>query len=1162
MGFTPAQLSAIHAANPTILVSAAAGSGKTAVLVERVLHLLEEGARLNRMLIVTFTRAAAAEMKERLNEGLRRRMDRDPERFMQALDDLDATEISTIHAFCQKVIREDFQAVGIDPASRVATEDEAALLLSESVREALNGLLEENEGDFAGYVSRFGVAGVTEQAVFLHAKLMSLPKPFDWLRGKIDRAAPGADLSRHPWAEALRAQLLVRLLRVPAMVEEYEAALRDPDAVPAMEKLVMADLEALTPLLDAIRREDAAAAMASLSVKFVTFSAPRKITAEQAAWAAVQKERREAVKKLLKDTLEDAAPLFADPDTVRSDLTRALADVQCLCALTERTHGLFLQKKQDRQLIDFSDMEQLTYDLLTDPDRLQYRERVRRAYDHIFVDEYQDVSQIQSDIIRAVHDGGNCLFLVGDVKQSIYRFRMANPTLFIDRLRSFSTAEDAPERLIVLQKNFRSRPQILDAANRVFSRAMRRRVTELDYLPSDALHPGREDGPGAPVEIRVAQLEGTGKRAGLARSLQAELAWTVRRIRELRNEQKPDGTGPWRYRDMVILMRNVANTGKQVVAALTAAGIPVFFDGRAEYFSLPEIAGFRALLCAIDDPADDLSLLAALKNAPFRFDDADLAEVRAALPGRRSFAEALRSAAEREDGLGLRCREALDALAEWRFRQETMPLFDFCWALLRETGYYAETCARGRDSLRASNLRLFCQKAADWQSHGGTTLHGFLEQVRQQLSSGDGSTAQKLGEGEDLVQLMTIHKSKGLQFPIVFCLGLGQPMDKPERSEPSFHREEGVCLPYVNRELGIRRNTLGKAAIAEARTADERAETCRLLYVAMTRASERLLLSGAITEEPAAFRLPEGDAAAAGAQSMLDWVMQAALPAEADPDSPFLITIEPEEGQEEEEASEAEPAPLPAPAAAAGVLLPWWDEPPRDLRPMPLKTSVTSLSRKETLADPMPLTDEDEGMEEKRRAERIVSPLRLSEIPDRPAFLTEREITGADRGTAAHRFLSLVPLEAAAAGGDLTQRLADVLADMTARGVFTPEEAGLIRPPDIAGFLRSPLGLRMARAKRVEREWRFNLRLPGGVLLQGVIDAAFLEEDGWVLLDYKTDRIEDEAAFVQRYTKQLSWYALAVERILRVPVKELLLYSLRLRRAFPVAREAVEDGLM
>lgn len=683
MRWTDEQWAAIRARNHTILVGAAAGSGKTAVLVERIVQLVKEKYRLNRMLIVTFTRAAAGEMRARLGQRLHREALEEPEVFGQALDDLEQTDISTIHAFCQRVLRQEFQTVGIDPMARVCEEQQRKMLFEQAFREAMNELLEAGDNQDFLYLTRcFHQQALMDMCERLYAFVCSMPDPFAWLHEKNQMV--GRPLQEHPWWNILEDSAAMQLQGLPCCLEMQREMLGETDAVDAFSEVMQRDEALVQKLLRVCAEMPDQLPGALAEASFARAPACRGITEEQKAW----KERYNDLRNDMKDTVKAcAALLLRKEDAAAEDLRVVQRELLGLEALMARVHVHFNEAKNRENVLDFSDLEQMTLAVLRqDGCRAQLQEQ----YDHLFVDECQDVSAVQDAIIQHLHGEGNCLFMVGDVKQSIYRFRLADPTLFLQRMRSFSDEEQADERRIFLQKNFRSRGAVLDATNRVFRRAMTRNVTELDYLPQDELVQGRETEHDPKVEIRlVNQPEGRG--AG-DRCLESEAAAVARRIRELLETDLEDGEGQrkYQYRDMVILLQKKAGVGARLAELLEAQGIPVYFDGTDQYFDLPEVRTVKALLEIIDNPCQDLPLLTALKNLPFCLTDGQLADIRMAKTGRNvPFYRAFVTCGEGEGALAEKCREILRRLQDWRFVEENSRLSDFVWRLMEESGLYA-----------------------------------------------------------------------------------------------------------------------------------------------------------------------------------------------------------------------------------------------------------------------------------------------------------------------------------------------------------------------------------------------------------------------------------------------------------------------------------------
>lgn len=1160
--WTEQQAEAIRARNHTILVSAAAGSGKTAVLVERIVTLLKEGARLEKMMIVTFTRAAAAEMRQRLNDRLQQELPGEPKIMSQALADLENTEISTIHSFCQHLLREEFQAAGIDPLSTICEEQRRQTLFHEAWQEAMNSLLEEHDPVFDELADTVTPETLEKWTNQFHTFLMSLPHPMDWLE-QHTAAMDAEPFTEQPWYQVLNTYAKQQVTGLGCIIRQEEEMLSRPEVIGEREEDWENDRAGFDSFQAQLAEnpENLKELLATYTLKKAkTVRGVKDMPEETQQWDKDFKKLRQKQKDLVKEL---NGFLTMDEDKVRREMQQVKASAQGMKRLVERTGEIFQQKKQEKNLLDFHDLEQMTVTLLDDESQ---RQRLKNRFQHIFVDECQDVSAVQDAIIQALQGEDTCLFMVGDVKQSIYRFRQADPTLFLHRMRTFSDEKDAKERRIFLQKNFRSRFNVLDATNRVFRKVMKAEVTELDYLPEDELICGRATEKDPPVEILRCGMDK--EKTNAADQLMAEALTAAQRMGEMCGETFFDGQQErkYTYRDMVILMPAVAGAAQKVSEVLESKGIPVYFDGADNYFELPEIKAMTALMQVLEDEMQDVPLLAALKMPPFLMTDQELAHVRRAKTGQDvPFYEAFFACAQGEGALAERCRHIRETLKEWRFRAGTVKLSDFLWYLMGETGMFAVSGSLPEGETRQANLMLLCQKAAEFEDGGGVSLSGFLQVMGEMRMSQDTKSAKVLGENENLVRLMTIHKSKGLEFPVVFLMGLNKEMHKPEGKEIHLHSKLGISLPYMNRGLNIRRDTLPDKAFAIQKKLDEKAERARLLYVGMTRARERLILLVDDGEESTQ-TMPDSLYRVWSARSMAGWVMQ--ILGDEKGSTPLSTGFPQGENpwyirdcrQNEEQAVEkvrdfhrvqeqlrtlAESAPK----RDMGQL--WQGQMlPEDAQP--LKTSVSALVRKTTLKDPMPVTEEEETREDKEKPEEIVSPLRLSTLPGRPRFMEQRQMTGAEAGTLHHRVLSMADLAKMRQSPSMADTLRQELQEWTARGMITKAEAGKIQPNMLLGFFQSDMGRRLLASEKVRREWRFNLRLKeqGDVLLQGVIDCAFMEDGQWILLDYKTDHIEDEEAFTERYRLQLQLYARAVEQITGVGVRETWLYALRLGKAF------------
>ena len=1167
--WTKQQEQAIRARNHTILVSAAAGSGKTAVLVERIVSLVREGASMNRMLIVTFTKAAAAEMRQRLAKRISREaISREPA-MVKALDELETTQISTIHSFCQRVIRSHFEQVGVDPLVRVCDEQQQKLLFEAAFTTAMDELLDERTDEnfllLADVWKQETLLSLTAQ---LYDFLMALPKPFAWLDAHVEQLSQ--PILQQPWVETLENAAKLQLGAMDDALIAMRSLFDLPNAVMDRMEALNADAQ-LVSALQGLEGEALRTAVANFSLP--RLSPKRGLSAEEKEWGKRFSEGRTAIKKRAERANELLNPDFGQ---LEQELPAIQAQLRGLAALVKRTHQHFREEKNARNCMDFGDMEQYTLDILEQP---EVRAQMQGEFDHIFVDECQDVSQIQDAILQAIHGEQNCLFMVGDVKQSIYRFRKADPTLFLGRMQTFSEEETARERKIVLQQNFRSSFPVLDATNRVFRQTMRPAVTELTYAPEDELICGlgaREDDPPVMVHllrgpdirdalgVSVSEAEQVLKAADPKEVLRTETRVVAQRIKELLGTTMPDGK-TISYRDMVILLAQTTNLAQTVVDALTEEGIPTFYDGAESYFNLPEIMDMKALLSLLDNAQQDFPLLTVLKMVPFSLTDEELAQIRLMQTGQNvPFYQAFAKACDGEDEFAQKCRKISEKLETWRFQAEVMRLSDFIWHLMTDSGYYAAVGALPKGEVRQGNLRMLYERAQAFEAEGGVTLAAFITRMDEQERGGDSMSAKMLTENEDLVRVMTMHKSKGLEFPVVFLMNLEHSLLRAQTGTMLLHPKLGVALPYINRKLNICRRTLMQEAFEEQRRLDELAERARLLYVAMTRAKLHLELVATVAGDERTkweLALPPSDSRVRGALSMITWVMQAISTDAHTKSTNYPQASTPWDCRDWDELPQKTVDKVGETEADASKVLSLLQmAPTEDVFPektiqadiLPLKTSVSALMKKQ--ADELPLSDAEEDAETKHAVDENGTPLLLSELPRRPAFMEEKRMTAAERGTLTHRALSLMPLDALRAAEDISRIIREALAAMQKRGLFTEEELHIISVVAISGYFTSEIGRRMLQSGNVRREWAFNLRLTGkqALLLQGVIDCAFEENGAWVLVDYKTDRVDDEQMLVNRYAEQLAWYARALAEITGKPVKERYLYALRVGKAIAV----------
>lgn len=1177
--WTTEQKQCIDARGGTVLVSAAAGSGKTSVLVQRVIGLitdLENPVDVDRLLVVTFTKAAAAEMKQRLSAALSALIAEHPEdrRLQRQQMLLPQANISTVHGFCSSLVREQFHLLGLPPGFKVAEEAETALLQEEAASEIVEELYAEEDADTAAAFRELAALlspGRDDRGLFqavrrLHEFVQSHPFPDAWLREK--EAAYTAD---RPVIETAWGQEVLASLRDTA---EGCAALLSRALALTAEEPVMADKygpvlarerEMLTSLSAALAApgltwDGAAERLAALS--FGRLPPLRNYEDE------IRKNRvtalRDDVKKRLKDI--DALLCGSEADC-KADIRALSRLVSVLFETVRRYSARFAEKKRRRGLVDFGDLEHYALQLLIgeDGERTPLAAELSGRFDEVLVDEYQDTNAAQDALFRALSREEANLFMVGDVKQSIYGFRQAMPEIFIRRRDGYPPFDGTHyPASITLGNNFRSRREVTDAVNFVFRQLMTRPVGGIDYDEREALIPSAAypDAPDRETELLI--VDGGTREESDARDA-AEARVIAVRIREMLASfpiAEGGGLRPARWGDFCILLRSKSAHAAAYVDELNRCGVPAWTSSAGGFFSAPEVAGAVSLLRIIDNPVQDVPLLAVLFSPAFGFTPDDLAEIRQTDRGRsgRRLYTALRRYAREGERQELRERAAdfLRRLDSWRVLAVTLPADRLIHRVYEDAGLLAAAGAMRHGARRVANLRLLHDNARRFEQNGFRGLSAFVRFLDRMEQQGLDMAPASVAGQEDAVRILSIHNSKGLEFPVVFLAGLGGQFNRESTTANLLlHPEAGVGMKRRNPETLTQWNTLPRQAVALTIRRSERAEELRVLYVAMTRAREKLCMVMTLPKPEnklasLAASLGEGEtlpvSAVLAAGGMGDWLLSAALrhpsgghlrslagddcvsvrPADTAWKIDVLRSLPPEEAERAEIESVAPDASFAAEVERRMA----YRYPYAAVSALPAKLAASELSHGRV------------------RREHVAA--------SRPAFLSENGLTPAERGTALHTFMQFADYPAASA---------DVSAEirrLTADGFLTPEQGEAIPAARVRRFFRSPLYARMAAAPRLLREVHFTVDLPAALLLgpedgearrqaegeflivQGIADCVFEENGRLVVVDYKTDRVKTGAELIGRYREQLHIYADALSRTLGAPVGEALLYSFAL----------------
>lgn len=1225
--WTDDQWQAIVEKGQDILVAAAAGSGKTAVLVERIIRRLtdpEQPIDVDRLLIVTFTNAAAAEMRGRIGEALEKELAKAPndQRLREQLILLGKAPIMTFHAFCQSVIRNYYYRLDIDPGFRIAEQTEAAILREDVLIDLFETYYAstEDQDTFYELVDRYSNDRSDQELFDLIMNVYDFSQSHPWPDLWLDELAAayevpeGDGIDDVSWIPSLKVAIQEQLEGAFSELRLAEQLAQEPGGpTPYLENL-QSDQLILHQLLEASRGPWEAFYQAFTSVAFSKLKACRGTDYDEDLKTQV-KAMRDEVKKTI-ETMKTEA--FAQlPSEYLADLREMAPFVTFIVRLVKEFREAYRRMKRERGLLDFSDLEHDCLAILRKEGTPQgeevpseVAEDYRQQFEELLIDEYQDTNQVQETVLWHVSKGNN-RFMVGDVKQSIYRFRLADPSLFLEKYKTFNmTSDERTERKgrrIDLSQNFRSRKEVLDGTNFIFQQVMDERVGEIDYDERAALRFGSMDYEtlSSPVELHLIngmsdsdeaeiQEEATQLDATLG-TAQLEAHLIATKIHKLLEEgfqvydKSLRRTRPLEYRDIVILSRSVQGSASTVLDVLKERGIPSYAELSAGYFEAVEVSNMMSLLKVIDNPYQDIPFASVLRSPLVGLNGEELSQIRLSLQD-TSFYEAYKHYLDQERDLFL--KEKLlhfdKQLDQWRNQARRGALAELIWQIYRETGYYDYVAGLVGGDQRQANLKAFYDRARQYEQTSFRGLFRFLRFIeRLQDRGGDLGEARALSEQEDVVRLMTIHKSKGLEFPVVFVMGMNKQFNKRDiYGKTLLHKSLGFGTKLVNSEARFILPTLAHTSIKKQIERETIAEEMRILYVALTRAREKLILVGSVSDAEKSLKKWGLGAIEKGwllpsfyrskATRYLDWMGPAVSRHQTatgfhelthfSPDLDSAIVKHPsnwvcevhtpqefvqasvhveQRHEKEDQIRNWQPVEPSSSNWHEEVLQRLsWTYPNQQATAQLAKLSVTEIKRQQ-----------DQFID--GAGDTFIRQFRQP-IGDRPAFLSKNESTASELGTLAHRFMQLVTLKEGLTIEDLkTER--DRLIE---KEMLDPNEARRLSLEDIHSFFESEIGKRLVSAQKVVRELPFSLKLPVHaihpdwkgqeemIMVQGVMDCLYLDEDGWHLLDYKTDRLsgrfhsEEEALrhLKERYRVPMTLYQQAIERIWKQKVSEVGLW--------------------
>ena len=1271
MKFTPEQQRVIELHNSNILVSAAAGSGKTAVLVERIIRMICDGehpADIDRLLIVTFTNAAAAEMRERIAAGIIARLEADPgnEHIQKQSALLHNAQITTIDSFSLFLIRNHFNEIGLDPDFRVADEGEIKLLQQEVLAQLLEDayagqFVPEAPEQFHACVEYFcpgGRESVLEQHILnLSRYAGSFPWPEEWLEErKNDYAAGDMEALVHSdYGQYLTERVNRTVEGCLEKLREVKRLCELPDGPYMYGELTEAEIEQLERLTSCKDLEEQAA-----KIPAVTFA--RLPSKKDDSVDPAKRELAKAIRNSVKDTLSDLSEsYFKTPLELAVEQGKACREpLRILLDLVLEFDRRLLAAKQERHLIDFSDMEHYALQILlkrekveesdgTGTDRTETKYRIvpsdvameyRQYFQEILIDEYQDSNLVQEYLLSAIsgeEEGRYNRFMVGDVKQSIYKFRLARPELFLEKYDTYQETGDLCR--IDLAKNFRSRIQVVDAVNGVFSRIMSREIGGIAYDDKAALYPGAvypaqedpaygselllirkpEKGEREESGIGEQHAEGAGVLVDYDNVRQLEALAIAARIKQLKGslqvmEKSTGELRPVRYSDMVILLRTTSGWDEEFKKILEQQGIPVYITSKTGYFGALEVQELLQFLRVLDNPRQDIPLFGVMQSVFGGFTQEEIAQIRSGGEGhsrkRMTLYEALKEVAQSgrtvEEGEEISAGESAGEEAELSQKADTFLqrighyrdltpftfIRDLLQRILDDYDYLNYVTALPAGSKRRANVEMLLTKASAFEKTSYFGLFHFIRYMEQlEKYDVDYGEADTLDENADVVRIMSIHKSKGLEFPVVFVSGLSKRFNMQDANQSLIvDMDLGVAVDYVDSVRRIKNKTLRRTVLSAKMKEDNLAEELRVLYVALTRAREKLILTAVLDKADEKWELAQ----MTGQERLtyLDFC-------EAGSYMDFLLPILPQTGIAVKKLRTEDLA---------------VEELREQLRMGDRREQLRLIACGETTLTGDPEENERKLMYLRERfayqyphpglqklyTKTTVSELKIAAMAEKdeaafhtfeekevvpyiPGFRREQEkVSGAVRGNAFHRTMELLDFtylftesglftgcpnnyEEYRRGLDknrLQNRLEEFLQRETISLRLTEEYAKAVSLPKILNFLEQELAYRMWRAQEqglLYREQPFVLGidakrldpdLPEGekVLIQGIIDVFFIEDGEIVLLDYKTDVIDSLEALWNRYNVQIQYYEEALTKLMQMPVKERILYSFYLEK--------------
>ena len=1154
MAWTKEQEKAIYKKGNNILVSAAAGSGKTAVLVERIINkITNENIDVDKLLVVTFTNAAATEMRERVLDAIYKKIEDDPDnlKLQKQIVLLNKSHISTIHAFCLEVIKNNFYKTEISPNFRLANTPETELLRMEVLENVFDNYYETNDKGFIKLIDTYcgyrNDDNLKDIILKIYKYIQSMPYPEDWIEEQAEKfnIKDDEDFSETIWGKLLIKEAKNIINYGISTLKSIGKKLSVEIELAKWAQIVNDDIVQLETIENLEKWDDIFCAIQDIKLK--TWAQDRKLISDLKDYAKTVRDKvKDSIRSLQQDIfIYNSRQACSDIYSMYETLT------QIKRIVLEFTEA-YNKAKLEKNIIDFNDIEHLALQILVkkNKDGIYEPTEVAKEYQELFeeiaIDEYQDSNEIQEEILKQVSRGNN-IFMVGDVKQSIYKFRQAKPEMFLEKYNTYK------DNKIQLFANFRSRKNVLDLTNLIFENIMSKEFGSIEYNEEEFLNLGQEYPETDENILGKAELhiideasEEIEEQNEISEKAEIEANFVAKKVKELIDGNymvydKKKGYRKLQFKDIVILLRKTAKVAPIYEKKLTEMEYPVFSDIGTNYFESLEIQTIMNLLKIISNPDNDIALVSVLRSPIGKFTDNELIEIRLENKD-ESFYKALISNKKLKDKIN----EFLEQIEDFRIKQEYLRLDELIWYIYEKTGYYNFVSLMKNGGLKVANLRMLFEKAKDYEQGSFKGLYNFINFIDKVTKANSDMGAPKLiGENEDVIRIMSIHKSKGLEFPVVFLCGTGNEFNMLDLNDNILiHSELGFGPKYINYERRITYNTLAKEAIKHQIRKELKEEEMRLLYVALTRAREKLIITGidknlkkSIQDKEEILQGTEKKVTptiSQKAKSYLDWIELVSLSNDKIKDVIDIYEHKKTEylalEQEEEKENKLEIEDRKINPKIDKILT--WEYPEIELTKIEGKSSVSALAKDKI---------EQDEIEFKK-----------------PKFLEgEIPLSKAEIGTVVHLVMQKLEFKQ-----EYTMdKIENLLEELQQKEIITEKQKQAVPKEKILKFTESDLFKSIGNAVKVYKEQPFYINIPAceiyetksneAILIQGIIDLYYITEDGKIMLvDYKTDYVpeKNEDYLKDKYQKQLGLYKRALEQALGKKVNKTYIYSTYLDR--------------